>query len=86
MPIPDDHPPIGQIVVDEPGRLWVQPAPDPEHGTSPWFVFESDGTLVGSYLLPPGELVAMTAERAVLLTYDEYDSPIVDVHRVTDWR
>lgn len=45
-----------------------------------------DGTLVGSYVLPPGELIAMTEDRAVLLTYDEYHSPIVDVDRITDWR
>lgn len=86
MPIPEEHPPIARMIVDELGRLWIRPTPDLEDDTSPWFVFESDGTLVGSYTLPPGELIAMTSDRAVLLTYDEYDAPIVDVHRITDWR
>lgn len=82
MPIPGQHPPISQMVLDNSGRIWVLLTSDTRDPTSTWALFEADGSFVGWRELPSGRLMGVTNGRAVLETHDEYDAPILSVLRI----
>ena len=78
MPTPEFKPPFQQLFVDSLGRLWVRA--DWSDPTLPgWLVFKANGDLLGSARLPDGEILDLGEGHVVVLTYDEYDAPVISV-------
>lgn len=82
MPIPEWKPPVDQMIADPGGRLWLSFTGDSIGSDARWLVFEPDGTSEASVRIPRGRMVGVSADRVVLLTHDEYDTPTIEVYRL----
>lgn len=82
MPIPEWKPPVDQMIVDPGGRLWLSFTGDSIGSAARWLVFEPDGSPMASVRVPRGRMVGVSADRVILLTHDEYGTPIIGVYRL----
>lgn len=84
-PIPENHPAYGSIHADRLGCLWVEETrvPDgPEARLTT--IFDPDGRMVGSVVLPEGLLVWEIGEDYVLgRTVDDLGVPYLQLHELT---
>lgn len=67
----EHRPAIGQLTVDRLGRVWVTPDVPTVDDSLRWFVFSSEGELLGRLQLPKGLLVAASEDRVVLRREDD---------------
>ncbi len=86
--IPPVRPALGQVLVDDAGRIWISRFPmiiEPEVEPSRWLVLGPDGIPLGRIEIPPGQrLVTVRGDRALLLTEDADGVAAVVVSRLSD--
>jgi hypothetical protein len=70
-PFADNHPAIGQMLVDRLGRIWVTPNLPLVDSTATWAVFDAEGSLLGKVLVPAGTLYAASDARIVIRREDD---------------
>jgi hypothetical protein len=66
LPMPEAHPPYGQLAADGEGRLWVADYPLPGEPPLDWALHGADGALLGSVTLPVRFRLLDVAEGRVL--------------------
>lgn len=82
MPFPETVPAFGAMVADADGNLWVQEyAPPGSDDASTWWVFDQDGHLAATAVMPAGLTVTDVGEDWVLgIWRDEMDVQHVRLH------
>lgn len=70
-PFADNHPAIGQMMVDYLGRIWATPNLPMVDSTATWGVFDAEGTLLGKVVVPAGTLYAASEDRIVIRREDD---------------
>jgi hypothetical protein len=67
----DNHAAIGQMLVDRMGRIWATPNLPMVDSTATWGVFDQEGRLIGSVVIPAGTLYAASEDRVVVRIEDD---------------
>lgn len=80
VPIPDQRPAYGSILLSESGEIWVGSYALPSQMPSRWDVIEDDGAWLGSVQMPDGFRPLQIGEDWILgLTRDEFDVEKVEL-------
>lgn len=84
VPYPDVMPAIGDLIVDESGRLWVSDyMPEYEEGAVGWRVFDPEGRYIAAIDLPNGLDVQQIGEDWILGRWtDDFDVEHVGTYRL----
>jgi 6-bladed beta-propeller protein len=84
FPPPDRMPAFSDIVADTDGNLWVAEYRPLRKDVSEWLVFEHDGMLLGSTMLPPGLLVQeIGADHVLGVVFDDFEVPYLRRYPLT---
>lgn len=67
----ENHAAIGQMMVDRLGRIWATPNLPMVDSTATWGVFDNEGRLIGSVVIPAGTLYAASEDRVVVRIEDD---------------
>jgi hypothetical protein len=85
IPIPPRWPPIGALISDDMGRLWVGEHHAPDVSEVTWHVFTSDGTYVDEVTFP-GRFTPQAIRGGTVagIWKDELDVQSIRLYRISE--
>jgi hypothetical protein len=81
--LPDTKPVIADLVVDDPGNLWVLTHGDPDWSHFEWAIHEPGGRYLGAVAMPRMRVMHIGADRVAGVTTDELGVQRVVVLKIT---